>query len=530
MDPTILAARIPEPMQDPEPWSDEVLPKSYDVTGSSNFTPQLSISLTTNSHSPARYVNLDRYNLLQDLKSRYKYISPKDFSLLVDLTNPYNEDTYKVQLNNTNAMTRAVLKLANIDAVYHVTNHVTGLMKKQVNNPSFKYAVLADGPGGFVQYIQYRNAAAVGWGITLKDSAKASGSDWNLNILKNGTFNVYNRNNGNIIAEWKNFAREVRLGTQVGADLCTADGGFEITGDENLLNQEFLSSNLILSEVASGLMLLRGSDGSNDDQPNIKPTDSNEDKATEILIKAEERKYEYGGNYVLKIFGCVTRITAEMIFVLTQCFDRVSIFKPVSSKPANSELYCVCMHRRSDAIVQPWIDMLEEVMNSYNDTSIVESFLKDLPQDYENWLTTENNRYIESQITVAYRINTQARKLRQGETPDSTIPPKMSVFQCLLFWNMNDAIDSDMDAVSSDYGEQEEIEQEEIQEESQTVRVGRGKSTTTPQRGKTTILERSKQPQKTPHQPPEMITQYTYRVMSGGSPTPSYGGRGMRYK
>ena len=48
------------------------------------------------------------------------------------------------------------------------------------------------------------------------------------------------------------------------------------------------------------------------------------------------------GTFVLKLFECLHPCTRDLIARLTQCFDSVSLMKPGSSRPTNSERYLVC--------------------------------------------------------------------------------------------------------------------------------------------------------------------------------------------
>ena len=90
------------------------------------------------------------------------------------------------------------------------------------------------------------------------------------------------------------------------ADLVTADGGFDRDKTSSDL-EELDTARLILSEVTMALE-----------------------------IQAQ------GGAFVLKIFDMATKFTVDMISILTYCYENVSIIKPKSSRPANSEKYVVC--------------------------------------------------------------------------------------------------------------------------------------------------------------------------------------------
>lgn len=49
-----------------------------------------------------------------------------------------------------------------------------------------------------------------------------------------------------------------------------------------------------------------------------------------------------GGVFVLKVFECLLPRTRDMIAQLTRCFEGVSLMKPTSSRPTNSERYVIC--------------------------------------------------------------------------------------------------------------------------------------------------------------------------------------------
>lgn len=53
-----------------------------------------------------------------------------------------------------------------------------------------------------------------------------------------------------------------------------------------------------------------------------------------------------GGHFVCKTFDLFTPFSVGLVYLLYLCFDRISLFKPVTSRPANSERWgsvCVCV-------------------------------------------------------------------------------------------------------------------------------------------------------------------------------------------
>ena len=84
-----------------------------------------------------------------------------------------------------------------------------------------------------------------------------------------------------------------------------ADGGFSVEGHENI--QEILSKHLILCQILC---------------------------AMSILSK--------DGNFLCKLFDCFTLFTSSLVYLTHMCFESVGVYKPITSRPANSERYLIC--------------------------------------------------------------------------------------------------------------------------------------------------------------------------------------------
>uniref|UniRef100_A0A672N881 Cap-specific mRNA (nucleoside-2'-O-)-methyltransferase 1 n=1 Tax=Sinocyclocheilus grahami TaxID=75366 RepID=A0A672N881_SINGR len=66
------------------------------------------------------------------------------------------------------------------------------------------------------------------------------------------------------------------------------------------------------------------------------------------------------GHFVCKTFDLFTPFSVGLIYLLYLCFERVSLFKPVTSRPANSERYVVCKS------LKPGTDAVREYMFTIN--------------------------------------------------------------------------------------------------------------------------------------------------------------------
>ena len=76
--------------------------------------------------------------------------------------------------------------------------------------------------------------------------------------------------------------------------------GISVEGEENM--QEILTKQLVMCQFACALSILRR-----------------------------------GGHFVCKLFDAYTPFTVGLIYLLHRSFEQVCLFKPVTSRPANSE-------------------------------------------------------------------------------------------------------------------------------------------------------------------------------------------------
>ena len=279
------------------------------------------------------------------------------------------------QIGRSIFINRAAVKLANLDAVHHVSGEIFTFDGK-TSDKAFTFCDVAAGPGGFTQYMQYRFPNSKGYGMTLRHEKL----DWSTKSLDMTKFSPFYGpdNTGNLYTNWEHFIKFILTNELGGVDLVTGDGGFDLEDTMDspearqdrktlLHRQEFLSSRLLLTQAIVGI------------------------SCTKI-----------GGNFVVKVFDTVT-ICAHILFVLSQCFERILVFKPVSSRPANAERYVICMGRKPN--IQIYYQLMAEAARNYQETTYLTSlFVEDLPIEFQGWLTTNNNLSIDRQLLAAQDI------------------------------------------------------------------------------------------------------------------------------
>jgi len=117
-------------------------------------------------------------------------------------------------------------------------------------------------------------------------------------------------------------------------DFITADGGFDFSIDFN--KQEENSAKLIFCEICFTLMLQKE-----------------------------------GGSFVLKVFDLYSSCSLQLLYLLNYLYDEVIITKPLSSRPANSEKYIVCLRFKMVHNLKQILDKFIANYDSYKITNIL---------------------------------------------------------------------------------------------------------------------------------------------------------------
>jgi 23S rRNA U2552 (ribose-2'-O)-methylase RlmE/FtsJ len=249
------------------------------------------------------------YNYLHLLKQTideyYEY-----WDILKKITNPYEYihtivPNYKCSLCKYKPLSRSFFKMIEIIDTFSFLNEPTNIQ-------SFH---LAEGPGGFIEAFNYKrnNKQDIYYGMTLisdnvnipswKKATQLLSNNKNIKIeygaSKNGDLFLKE----NLIYCYKKYFRAM--------DYITADGGFDFSLDFN--NQEDMSFKLILSQIFFALVMQK-----------------------------------QGGNFILKIFDIFKIKTIEIIYLLSNLYENVFIFKPNTSRCANSEKYIICRNFKNN--------------------------------------------------------------------------------------------------------------------------------------------------------------------------------------
>ena len=141
-----------------------------------------------------------------------------------------------------------------------------------------------------------------------------------------------------------------------------------------------------------------------------------------------------GGNFVCKVFDSVTLFTMGVLHLLWRCFERVSLYKPESSRPGSSERYFVCESLISEEVSRA-ISMYLMAINLRYDFELLHSVVTPdvLNDGFVEYVTERNNADMRLQlhhlldvrdymdgkrcITLVDRSNIRAKKFDQWKLP-----------------------------------------------------------------------------------------------------------------
>ena len=223
------------------------------------------------------------------------------------ITNPYeyihtNVPNKNISISKLKPISRAFYKLIEIVECMN-------LLKNYEHSP-MKSFHLAEGPGGFIEAMTFlrKNEKDRYYGMTLIDDENENVPGWRKSKLflqnnrkvviekgADGCGDLYNP--VNFLHICKNYKNSM--------DLITGDGGFDFSVDYN--NQETMASRLILTQIFYAIAMQK-----------------------------------QGGNFVLKIFDTFKKVSIHILYLLSSLYEKVYIFKPNTSRIANSEKYIVC--------------------------------------------------------------------------------------------------------------------------------------------------------------------------------------------
>jgi 23S rRNA U2552 (ribose-2'-O)-methylase RlmE/FtsJ len=262
----------------------------------------------------------------------------EEWEIRKKITNPYEavfsgEDNFP-SLAKVQPLSRSYFKMIEMLGVINFFTQT---------RTSLTTAHICEGPGGFVQHVVEQAANKIPskvFAMTLKPT-RSHIPGWRRSIhfikkypqiqLEYGADDT-----GNVLIPENQADFCTKVYKAGGADLFTADGGFDFSVDYK--NQELMAFPLLLASFTMGLNSLK-----------------------------------VGGVMIIKLFDIYARATQDLFLGSATFFESFTIYKPATSRPCNSERYFIGRGfiGMSDEL-EKWIDILREAQVKHHVSPITQ--------------------------------------------------------------------------------------------------------------------------------------------------------------
>lgn len=274
----------------------------------------------------------------------------RTFYKFIRLTNPY-------ELVDANKSRHSVLNINVLNRAYFKMWEILTHFGDNLSDNPITYVALAEGPGGFIQSVtNKRNTIDSVYAITLPNHhdmnfSRKVISDQNIDITYGDITDT------SCIIDFVNKVPQK-------AELITADGGMGIP--DKLQNyQEVCHLRLFFCEILMALALQK-----------------------------------VGGMFIIKMYDLFTLSSLQLLYILSLHYKYVHITKPITSRPANSEKYIVCLDFKGikDTTLKKMYKSVEVIQKEANGYFIHSLIDNSVPQDIVNFVTKYHYVAISRQI------------------------------------------------------------------------------------------------------------------------------------
>ena len=309
--------------------------------------------------SPACYISYSLCDYLSKFKKQIE-VSSDAWDNIKKYTNPYEFihtliPGNKISISKLKPLSRSFYKMIELWKMFKLGEIKNAQPVTQTPSQSqpIKTFHLAEGPGGFIEATSYmrKNPEDEYYGMTLlNDDPGCPGWKKSNTFLENNpNVKIINGEDGTgdiLKIENYKYCKDNFINSM---DIITADGGIDVSNDFN--KQEKLVSKLIIAEI--------------------------------IYAVTMQKK---GGHFILKIFDIFSKLTVDVLYLLSCLYSEVYVTKPNTSRLANSEKYIVCRNF-----------LLDDSSNIYN--VFYKEFSKlDTPNDIQSILNIEHDYYFLNKI------------------------------------------------------------------------------------------------------------------------------------
>jgi len=330
-----------------------VLPCMVDSTKQIN-TSELDLDVVfTHDISTIKYIFTYFRNRINKLKSNISnYDKMRDWDKMKKITNEYE----LIFISNSHYYNNSICKYIPVSRSYFKMKEIMYNFKNYIKyDKPLTTLHIAEGPGGFIEALHnmrkhfqpFISKKDHYFGLTLAPNEEFVPS-WDK--IKKKIQN--NLNNGNIHLSYMDLYNQKTIQKLDNTfnteshrviDIATADGGFDYSKD--YIEQETASIHIILSEIMTMLRYLKSN-----------------------------------GVMIVKLFDIFSLHHMKLLYLTSLCFEKCFLFKPTTSRPANSEKYLICVNhipKHSKPIMEKLLKIHKEWNDKQGKTNTQINYLED---------------------------------------------------------------------------------------------------------------------------------------------------------
>tara|TARA_B110000263_G_C15280296_1_gene498019 strand:- start:131 stop:1681 length:1551 start_codon:yes stop_codon:yes gene_type:complete len=242
---------------------------------------------------------------------------------------------------NIKNLTNAGLKLTEI---LFNENIITSVKEGGAQNNQFHHFANAELPGSFIVAVNY----------FINTKIPHLKYVWTANSLLPGNMGPNSPGLGDYFGYYKNHKNNWLMSNDMNGDIT------------NIKNLDFIKNHFNIN----GKVDLYTSDAG----INLDVGEYNRQESIELQLKISEIvcaliSLKSGGNMVIKAYTFFEKTMIDVIIILSKLFEVLKIIKPMTSKPANSEIYIVGKNFLSYELAHPFIDLFISYIKDF-DTNI----------------------------------------------------------------------------------------------------------------------------------------------------------------
>ncbi|XP_026764430.2 cap-specific mRNA (nucleoside-2'-O-)-methyltransferase 2 [Galleria mellonella] len=284
-------------------------------------------------------------------KSQLNDFNIEEWSSHTRRRNPAGEVGWKIRcIVNPEFLTQAWTKFYECASTYNI------IPKEVMTAKKFVSLHLCEAPGAFITSLNHYlklNYPEIEWkwvANTLNPyyegnspSNMISDDRFMFHTLDNWDFGVDNTGN---LMDWDNSQATIKKAVSLGnVLLVTADGSIDCMQRPDA--QEEVTSPLHYCEIITALQALSS-----------------------------------GGTFIFKLFTLFEHSTVNLLYLINHLFEEVNIYKPVTSRQGNSEVYAVCINYKGSAYLEKFISILRTAYGTEKYSSMALFPLEEIPDSY----------------------------------------------------------------------------------------------------------------------------------------------------